>query len=51
MNIASEITYNAQQPTIFSIRKTGGLNVFAVGPLKGQVFSHHKTFIPALLKK
>jgi quercetin dioxygenase-like cupin family protein len=49
MNIADEIVFNKLKPFILSIRKTETMNVFAVGLLKGQVLSQHKTPIPALL--
>jgi phage shock protein E len=49
MNIADAIVFNTLKPVILSIRKTETLNVFAVGLLKGQVLSQHKTSIPALL--
>jgi quercetin dioxygenase-like cupin family protein len=48
MNLA-DIAFNAQKPSVVSIRKTGKVNIFIVGLLQNQVLPHHKTEIPALL--
>lgn len=48
MNLGN-IAFNTHKPSVVSIRKTGKVNIFTVGLLKGQVLPHHKTEIPALL--
>lgn len=49
MNIAKEITFNVDKPFVLPIHKTETVLIFAVGLLKKQLFTKHKTQIPALL--
>ena len=49
MNIAKEIKFTADKPFVLSVRKTEKLNIMAVGLLKGQVLTKHKTQLPTTL--
>lgn len=49
MNITETISFDPDKPAILSIRKTGTVNLFAVGLLKSQVLKKHKAVIPSLL--
>ncbi len=49
MNISKEIKLNSEKPSILSLRKTGTVNIFAVGLLKDQILAKHKTQWPTLL--
>ena len=49
MNIAENISFNADKPAILSVLKTESVNLFAVGLLKNQMLKKHNTVIPSLL--
>ncbi len=49
MNIAKEINFNNEKPSILSLQKTGTVNIFAVGLVKDQILAKHKTQWPTLL--
>lgn len=49
MNIASEIHYNPEKPSVVSIEKGDRRTALAIGLMKGQLFPKHTTKREALL--
>jgi phage shock protein E len=49
MNILKELNFNNNKPALFSVHKSDGINIVAIGLKENQTVSKHKTSLPTLL--